>query len=294
MTRRFYSLSPTAEALALEVPGVKPRVRGMVDVPENAVEVVAKLLTDMREQHAISPPPQAMQTFAAPQGLRPLIEDAGLSLQDFATEYQRREVSKWLYNGSCLFHWACGAGKSLGSLVVTSVDPSPIVICTGAKGRSGWAAQIARFTTEQAVVLYGQDHVEKVEQQLTAGLHAGATKWEVGRFKALIKEFEHSWPCTCEALEHKPEIIRHWDAGNIRLFARFWLKVGQHRLNGETYQIREPAIPAGVRYVVCGWETLPWHVEKLTKLRPGAVILDEVQTIKSHQRWKKLPASACR
>lgn len=49
-------------------------------------------------------------------------------------------------------------------------------------------------------------------------------------------------------------------------------------------------IPSNARFIIVGYEVLPYHLEALLKLSPRNVAFDEIHKAKSHKRWEADPA----
>jgi hypothetical protein len=166
------------------------------------------------------------------------------------------------------------SGKSLGAILWALLGPpGPIVVVTGAKGRSQWASQIQRYTTLLPHVLLGTDYVEDFEFPLFRGPQA-----EIRLRKDVLRRAELK--CSCGEA-HSFKLVQSADSVSTGLLlkCRVRLLVGRHDLQlgmqAETALIVEPTVLPTTGFVIVGWETLPFHVDKLVKLRPTSTILDE-------------------
>tara|TARA_R110001583_G_scaffold13263_4_gene57443 strand:+ start:9063 stop:10982 length:1920 start_codon:yes stop_codon:yes gene_type:complete len=97
--------------------------------------------------------------------LRSLIEVRDF-VGDILTDYQKMNIAwadtrPWVMNV-----WACGAGKTLGSLLSALTRPGPIMVICPAKARHVWWSQVQEYTTIKPFRVKPSSNVRKKDQLL--------------------------------------------------------------------------------------------------------------------------------
>lgn len=289
---------------ALLFPGVRLVKDGSIEAPLNAAWFAERALVNAGVTYKTWTPKQPVRhrpgsiAELIKHGLRPVDPLTGIAIDDFLLAYQKREPLAFADHEGALFQWPPGAGKSLGGMIWSLFYDGLTVIVTGAKGRLQWRDQLKRYTIFEPVVLTGTEHQGEVELQLLE-LAKPAKGIKTGRaFPSDIRaQYEGAKvSCSCGTVHRVTVLAR----GARKLYARVRLPAGHHDLSftvgnvtsmAVPYSIVEDEIPAGTRFVVCGWETLPWHVDKIMAAKPVSLILDESHRSKSHRRVEMVELS---
>lgn len=286
-----------AIAAATQYPGVRAMRDGSIEAPLNAAFLVERWLQHLGVSYKPWTPKEkpikrwsTIAELVQHAGLRSHDPKTGLPIEDFCMPYQKREPLAHADNEGSLFQWPAGSGKTCGSIIYALLYDGPIAVVTGAKGRPQWRDAIRRFTTHEPVILAGTGHIGEVElpvyeRAVPKGEKAGkAFPAELrASFKTMVVH------CSCAA-KHRHMLFTR---GSRKLFVRVWLPPGHHDLSftagnmttmAQPFDIDEPEIPKDARFIVCGWETLPYHVDKIVAAKPVTAIFDELHRSKSHRR----------
>lgn len=280
-------------------PGVKER-GGALQAPANAAWLIERELQTRRLPFNVWTPKQAIvklpTSLSDIRGLRKIDPKTNIPLADFVTAYQKREAFRFAAHEGVIFNHPPGSGKSLTAMIWSLALPGLIVVVTGAKGRLQWQAQLNRYTTEKTALLVGAGHQATYEQVVSQQPLARAD------VKALAAALvgQHLW-CSCGEI-HRHELFQTVATPYIRkgkvpatfhLNARVYLPIGHHEIGPQRvrFDVVEPEIPEDVRFLITGWETLIYHADKIVKLKPMSLVLDESHTAKNHRQVEMVPVS---
>jgi SNF2 family DNA or RNA helicase len=250
-------------ALMNKIPGVKAR-QGLWYVPRNALDVVLKLAEGA-----------GVRTMAAAWGIAPgkdptwkeaeqHLRSAGMRpefLGDWPTPYQKEAVCfGWNKPGCHLWH-STGAGKTWSGIALSLREEGPILVVTRSAAKIQLAREIERFVDTRAYVVRA---ASTVRTKMTVD---GQT-WQ--QFFS----------------EKMPEL------GKAALVSAEWQKRKKQRgvevtVLSQTLDeyMRERRRDGRRPFVVIGWESLTDHLEALARMKPQALVLDEMHMGKGRKRW---------
>jgi hypothetical protein len=300
---KFYRYYPAVEGdefapnvieACLKIPGAWTRKDGCIEAALNCAYLVEGTLLSMDAAFKWWTPkvkvkqqrPKSIEELIRSKGLRAVDPKTGIPMQELLFPWQPREVFKHADHDGCLFQWPTGSGKSLGAMLWGLLDDGPVAIVTGAKGRLQWRDQIKRYTTHTPYVLAGTGHLGEAELQLYE-----VPKLDKRKFPADVRAYFEGGrlSCDCEAGTHRKVVFTR----GRKLLLRVHLPPGRHALvftvdnvscMPQVHDVVDPGIPDGTKFVICSWETLPYHIENIIKLKPATAVLDESHRGKNHRR----------
>lgn len=302
MQPRIYRYYPASEAesfapdlvnACLVHPGVRQVKDGSIEAPLNVAWLTESVIQSFgvgykpwAPKQRVVKRPGSLAELIKWKGLRSHDPRTGIAMQDFVNAYQSREAFKFADHEGVLFQWPPGSGKSLGSILWSMLVDGRVVVVTGAKGRLQWRDAIRRFTTREPYICTGTSHLGAVELPLYEGPKTKG--YRIGpEVRALVED--STLTCSCGAAHRRSALSR----GPRKLNLRVFLPPGHHELivtiNNVTswpqaFDIEDPSIPDSAEFTVVGWETLPYHTDKLLALKPTTVIFDESHKGKNHRR----------
>lgn len=253
---------PFSEELK-RIPGVKMK-RGMWHVPLNALDVVLDYAEGMGVPVAAAAwvdaphaPPEwpDIEARLIKAGLRPAF------LGQWPTPYQKEAVRfGWHMPGCHLWH-STGAGKTWSGIALALGEEGPALVITRSAAKIQLAREIERFVDTRAYVIRADSSVRKV-------MTVDGMTWQ---------EFFSA---------KMPEL------GKAALVSAEWQKLKKERgckverlSQSLDEYLSERKADGKKPFVVIGWESLTDHLDKLKKLAPAVLVLDEMHMGKGRKRW---------